>query len=131
MSKPIKDKKSGQFVAGGSSVGRRKGARNKLHTDFIVALLTHFHHSGPDTFAAETATRGEAAIEIVFRESPKDYLKLIASIVPKEFIVEDGRLEEMGDDEIAAYLEALRSQLNGSDQKGDGQVGSGAKTSFN
>lgn len=94
--KPIRDESTGQFTAGGSSTGRRKGARNRLHADFVVALQEHF------------ATSGRAAIEIVYKESPKDYLKIIASVLPKEFVLEDGRLESMGDDELESYLEEIR-----------------------
>jgi hypothetical protein len=35
--------------------------------------------------AAGGLTRGQAAIEIVYRESPRDYLKVIVSVFPKEF----------------------------------------------
>jgi hypothetical protein len=92
-----KDETSGQFLTGNkSSTGRPKGARNRLQTDFMVALQEHFRE------------RGKAAIEIAFRESPISYLKLIASLMPREFIVEDGRVELLGDDEIDNYLAEIR-----------------------
>jgi hypothetical protein len=74
----------------------RKGARNRLHADFIAAAQEHFEQVG------------KVAFEIVFRESPKDYLKIISGILPKEFILEDGRLESMSDDEITEYLAEIR-----------------------
>ena len=94
--KAKRNEKSGQFVVGTSSGGRKKGARNRLHADFVVALSEHF------------AEMGKAAIDIVFKESPRDYLKIIASILPKEFVLEDGRLESMGDEELEQYLAEIR-----------------------
>ncbi|MFK4659226.1 hypothetical protein [Bradyrhizobium ottawaense] len=42
------DPKTGRFLPGNSgNGGRHKGARNKLHADFIQALLDHFHMRGP------------------------------------------------------------------------------------
>jgi len=92
-----KDKRdaAGRWLPGGTS-GRRKGARNKLHGDFVCAVQQHFDEIG------------KAAIDIVFKESPRDYLKIIVAILPKEFVLEDGRLESMSDDEISEYLEEVR-----------------------
>jgi hypothetical protein len=93
-----RDEKSGQFLAGNKSArpGSRKGVRNRLHADFIAAAQEHFEQVG------------KVAFEIVFRESPKDYLKIISGILPKEFILEDGRLESMSDEEISEYLAEIR-----------------------
>jgi hypothetical protein len=118
----------GQFVVGSvpKQTGRRKGARNRLHADFVVALQEHF------------AERGATAIEIVFRESPKEYLKIIASILPKEFILEDGRLESMGDEELAedlAEIRRLKLARAGQDRSEAGRdrdsPGGGTKTPLN
>jgi hypothetical protein len=51
----------GQFLPGNvpKQTGRRKEARKRLHGEFVAALADHF------------AERGAAAIEIVFRESPR------------------------------------------------------------
>jgi hypothetical protein len=85
-----------QFLPGNKASPGRRGARNRLHADFVVGLQEHF------------AERGRAAIEIVFRESPRDYLKIIAAVLPKEFILEDGRLEQLGDIELEQYLDEIR-----------------------
>jgi hypothetical protein len=94
--KTKQDGKTGQFVTGTSSAGRKKGARNRLHADFVVAAQEHFQEVG------------KVAFEIVYRESPRDYLKIIASVLPKEFVLEDGRLESMGDEELESYLAEIR-----------------------
>jgi hypothetical protein len=48
-----RDEKTGQFVVGTSARGRKKGARNRLHADFVVAPQGHCQE------------RGSAAVEIV------------------------------------------------------------------
>jgi hypothetical protein len=89
--------KLGQFTDGNKgNGGRRKGAKNRLNADFVVALQQDFQE------------HGEATIRIVRAENPRDYLKIIASILPKEFILEDGRLESMTDDELDGYLNEIR-----------------------
>ncbi|MBH5372814.1 hypothetical protein [Bradyrhizobium glycinis] len=111
------DEKTGQFLPGNKgNGGRRKGARNRLHADFVVALQEHFTEFG------------KAAIDIVFKESPKDYLKIITAVLPKEFILEDGRLDAMGDEEIAEYLAEIRRLK--AEQIGSGADG-GAKATLN
>jgi hypothetical protein len=107
-----RDDKSGQFLAGNKSGRSRKGARNRLQGNFVSALSEHFEEVG------------KAAIDIVFKESPKDYLKIIASVLPKEFILEDGRLESMSDEEITEYLaEVRRLQASTIGQDRSGAVG--------
>lgn len=58
--------------------GRPKGSRNKLSESFIARLYAHFEEYGP------------SAIDAVYSESPVDYLKVIASVVPKQFGLEEG-----------------------------------------
>jgi hypothetical protein len=106
--KPKQDGETGKFITGGSG-GRKKGARNRLHADFVVALCEHFQEMG------------KAAIDIVYKESPRDYLKIIASVLPKEFVLEDGRLEAMGDDELEQYLAEIRRIKSGGGT-GEGRV---------
>lgn len=52
--------------------GRPKGSRNKLGEAFIEALYTDFKE------------HGVAAIETVRDQKPDQYLKVVASILPKE-----------------------------------------------
>lgn len=51
---------------------------------------------------------GVAVIEKVREEKPDQYLKVIASILPKELNVNTNALGEMSDDELAATLAAIR-----------------------
>lgn len=127
-----RDEKTGHFLAGNKYGRSRKGARNKLHADFITALLDHFHMT-TKAQEAETLPRGAAAIEIVYREDPRAYLKLIASVLPKELIHEDGRLEAMSDEEIAEYLDYIRrfkTQIEGTGE-GRSSIGGGTNPALN
>lgn len=96
-------KKVTQFKAGaewtGNRSGRPKGSRNKLGEDFISALQADF------------AQHGSKTIETVREERPHEYLKVVASILPKELNVNTNRVEEMSDDELAAGIAALQSIL--------------------
>ncbi len=92
------DTKTGQFVTGTSSRGRMKGSRNRLHGAFVSALEDDFREYGP------------ATIVIVRKERPAEYLKIVAAILPKEFIIEDGRLENISDEELAEVVELLKSE---------------------
>src|SRR5688572_28358554 len=76
--------------------GRKRGARNRFHADFIVDLEKQYRE------------KGHKAFDIVFADSPRDYLKICVSVFPKELIVEDGRLESMSDDELTDFLAEIR-----------------------
>lgn len=69
--KPEQDAK-GRFVSGNIGGGRPKGARAKLGEAFLQAMQASF------------AEHGEETIETVRIEKPDQYLKVVASILPKE-----------------------------------------------
>ena len=88
----------------GNPNGRPKDARNKVSEGLLEALAKHFE------------ANGTAAIESVFKDRPHDYLKIIASLVPKQMEIEDKRpqrrAEDLSDDELAA-IAAGKPQSNG------------------
>jgi len=77
--------------------GRPKGSRNKLGEAFIEAMHEDFR------------VHGKTVIETVRCEKPDQYLKVIASILPKELHVKDATLEDMSDNELIELLAAVRS----------------------
>ena len=81
--------------------GRQRGTRNRLSGVFLEALLKEF-----DEFGAE-------AIRICRVERPHEFIKIIASILPKEFELTDNRLHDITDDELIAYIEYAQRQLAG------------------
>src|SRR5262249_34135359 len=70
--------------------GRMKGSRNKLGADFLYALQRDFEQHGEET------------IRIARVEKPVEYLKVIASVLPKEFEIIDSRLKEVPDEQLDA-----------------------------
>ena len=89
------------FQPGHKSGGRVKGARNKLSMAFVEAL------------AAEFAEHGAEAIRICRIERPAEFIKIIASIMPKEFEITDNRLAAITDEELDVFIEYARRQLVG------------------
>jgi hypothetical protein len=78
--------------------GRRRGARNRIGTVFLEELAKDFEAHGVD------------AIKICRIERPTEYLKIVASTLPKEFEITDSRLEEISDNELDALIELAHQQ---------------------
>lgn len=92
---------SGQFIVGHTGMGGRpKGARNKLGEAFIQALHDSFEQHGPET------------IEAVRVEKPDQYLKVIASLLPKEHTLNiNDNFSEMTDAELAERIRTLAETI--------------------
>ena len=95
--------------------GRMKGSRNKLGTDFVAALQRDFEQ------------HGEAVIRTVRVERPAEYLKVIASILPKEFEITTSPLKEVPDEQLDAIVAFINERLADSAGHGEG----GAEPSLN
>ena len=76
--------------------GRPKGTRNLLQKRFLEELCADFE------------LHGAGAIKICRLERPNEYLKIVASILPKELIVESGILADLSDEELAAHIDLLQ-----------------------
>lgn len=94
----------------GNPSGRPKGSRNKLGDAFIADLH------------AAWQTQGAKVIERVIEERPQDFLKVVASLLPKQIEVREGAFDSLGDEELAALVVAARSALA---VVGGGGTGSG------
>lgn len=94
--------------------GRPKGSRNALGEDFLKALHEDFQ------------AKGVEAIQSMRVDKPAEYVKVIASILPKELNVKIDPIEELTDDELINRLHALRAAYNAV-AGGAGQVGNGAQ----
>jgi hypothetical protein len=81
-----------QFKPG--NPGRPKGSRNKLGEAFLEALHNDFN------------AHGVKAIQAVRKDKPDQYLKVIASILPKELNVNVNDMDNLSDDEL---IERVRS----------------------
>jgi hypothetical protein len=97
------DKRAGQqlkpyaFKPGqsGNPAGRPKGSRNKLGEAFIEALHDDFLDNGAATIAR------------VREEDPTAYVKVCASLLPKELKIE--RVDELNDEQLDQRIRQLAS----------------------
>jgi hypothetical protein len=83
----------------GNPKGRPAGSRNKLGEEFIEALQADFKDHGKE------------AIIKVRTEKPDQYLKVIASIVPKDLNVNVNNFDGLSDDELRSELRDLAATL--------------------
>lgn len=86
-----------QFQPGNS--GRPKGARSKLGEEFLQDML------------ADWAANGKAVIEAVRADKPEQYLKVVASILPKEMNLRVNDFDDLTDDQLARQLASIATQL--------------------
>jgi hypothetical protein len=75
--------------------GRPKGSRNKLGEHFIADLY------------ADWKKHGASVLETVRETRPDAYMKVIASILPKQVEVKEAPLEEFSDDDLALAIAAI------------------------
>ena len=83
----------------GNPKGRPKGARTKLANAFAADLLDDWND------------RGMEAIQQCREQRPQDYLKVIASIMPKDFNVNMRPLEEMSDEQLRENIKRTLDEL--------------------
>lgn len=96
---PEKDEK-GRFLPGNSGFGGRpKGSRNKLGEAFLDAMLADF------------TQHGTKVIEDVRVEKPDQYLKVVASILPKELTVKVNDFDDLTDDQLARQYASIAESL--------------------
>jgi hypothetical protein len=113
-----------QFQSGaqwrGNAAGRPKGSRNQLGEDFIKALQEDFHEHGAD------------AVKTVREEKPDQYLKVIASLMPKDVNLTINDAEDLTDDDIRERIRDLTNQLapflGGAGSPGDDAPKAGSPT---
>lgn len=87
-----------RFLPGndGHGGGRPVGSRNKLQGDFLKAL------------AADFAEHGAGVIRIARIEKPVEYLKVIASVLPRELQIETSVLADLSDEDLVAHISLLQ-----------------------
>jgi hypothetical protein len=78
--------------------GRPRGSRNKLGEAFIAALAEDFEK------------HGAAVIERVRQERPADYIKVVASLLPKDLNLNVTKLDDLTDEQLLERLRSLTKQ---------------------
>ncbi|HEY4856194.1 MAG TPA: DUF5681 domain-containing protein [Xanthobacteraceae bacterium] len=93
--------KLGRFARGqsGNMTGRPRGSRNKLGEVFITQLYTDW------------LEHGEAVIATVRMAKPDAYLKVVASLLPKQLEIKEGTFDGLTDEQLAALIAYARNAL--------------------
>ncbi len=99
--------------------GRPRGAKNRLSFSFLCALADDF-----EEFGAE-------AIRITRIEKPNEYVRMVASLMPRELEITEPSLSQVSDDELTAYIEFARQRLASRRELAAGSTGSGEKPTIN
>jgi uncharacterized protein DUF5681 len=100
MPRPKPSARQWQPGQSGNPKGRPLGSRNKLNEKFILALHDDFTKHGP------------AVIEKVRETRPEIYLKVIASILPRELHFKSANaFDGMTDEELSTLLVDVRRSL--------------------
>lgn len=86
-----------QFKPG--NPGRPKGARNKLGEVFLEAMHEDFQKHGVDV------------IQRVRDTKPEQYLKVVASILPKDLNVNINNLENLTDEQLIERVRDLHDAI--------------------
>ena len=67
------------------SPGRPKGARNRLAYRVFEDIFKHWCEPA---MPGSKLCKGQEALETLYRDKPGEYLRLTASVLPKEFVFE-------------------------------------------
>jgi hypothetical protein len=85
--------------------GGRAGVRNRLAAKVFEHIYAHWCEPA---VPGATHCKGEAALELFYRQKPGDYLRLVAIVLPREFVFESA-IAELDDEGLDEMLLALRA----------------------
>jgi hypothetical protein len=94
-------------------LGRPKGSRNKLSESVIKDILADWEVAGP------------SAIQACRLEDPAAYLRIVTSLVPKEFSIKDSEsalasiIDQFEDEQLDQFLGLLDAIATGSIEAGN------------
>lgn len=94
----------------GNPAGRPKGSRSKLGDDFLKLLAEDFQANGLE------------AIQRTRETKPEVYVKVVASLLPKQIEVKEGAFDGVSDEDLAAIVAAARGALGVVARKDDSQT---------
>lgn len=83
----------------GNPNGRPKGARNKLGEQFLEDLYADWQQHGVKT------------LETVRLEKPDQYLKVVASILPKDLNVNINQMDDLTDEQLIQRIRSLDAAI--------------------
>ena len=78
-----------------------------------TATLSHLGSKLADDLYSSFVEHGPAAIKKVRLERPADYLRIIASLMPKQVEIQTDPFDGVSDHELAAIVALAQSQVAG------------------
>ena len=93
--------------------GKPKGAKHRLQEDFVKDVQ------------AAWETKGAQAITDMITDKPGDFVKMVASLMPKDVTLNINDNSEMTDDELTGRIRSLAAQLSPFLLNGIGDIAEG------
>jgi hypothetical protein len=87
--------------------GRPRGTRNKLAGRVFEDIFAHWCEP---VVSGSNVCKGQEALQNLYTTSPGEYLRLTASVLPKEFVFEN-TVTELEDDQIDELILKLRQRV--------------------
>ena len=87
--------------------GRPRGTRNKLAGRVFEDILAHWCEP---VAPGSNVCKGQEALQNLYHEKPGEYLRLTASVLPREFVFE-ATASELDDDQVDELILKLRQRL--------------------
>jgi hypothetical protein len=91
--------------------GRPRGSRNKLDAFAYACVLAHVQHNlcdpPPEEYAHSNLWK---ALTLTLKESPRDYVARVISMLPKEWHFENTKVTELDDEELDRMILMLRER---------------------
>lgn len=91
--------------------GRPLGARTRLSDAFLKDLLRNWEAEGYGT------------IDAFRKERPNEYVKMVASLLPKHFNIKVNELDELTDEQLDRRIESLLAVVQAGASSGAGSEG--------
>jgi hypothetical protein len=95
--------------------GKPKGAKHRLQEDFVKDVQ------------AAWAEKGKEAITMMIADKPGDFVKMVASLMPKDVTLNINDNSEMTDDELTGRIRDLAAQLSPFLLNGTGDTSTGTE----
>lgn len=124
--KPAKDPKTGRFLPRVPGARTPIGAGTPARTRTRKAVRTKLGELFLDDMLSAWESRGAAAIHALIEKSPHDFLKAVASLMPKDVNVNVNQIGEMTDEQLLDRIRKLDATIKpflaaqGADGAGDG-----------